>query len=197
MIDGAQPRRGTSHDRHPLAFLRPRSDPGRFPDPVEGGLRQAARLSRQCRVGTEAAAGDRAADARYEHEYANVHRGLHYLANAATEAYEGAREKVRGFLNAESTDEIIFTRSATEAINIVAGSFGEMAIREGDEIVISIMEHHSNIVPWHFHRERKGAVIRWAKVDEDGNFSSRSSRSSSTRTPRSSPSRTCRTCWAR
>ncbi|MHB2165869.1 cysteine desulfurase [Alsobacter sp. R-9] len=106
----------------------------------------------------------------YEHEYANVHRGLHYLANAATEAYEGAREKVRAFLNAESTDEIIFTRSATEAINIVAGSFGEMAIREGDEIVISIMEHHSNIVPWHFHRERKGAVIRWAMVDEDGNF---------------------------
>jgi cysteine desulfurase/selenocysteine lyase len=106
----------------------------------------------------------------YEHEYANVHRGLHYLANAATEAYEGARETVRAFLNAESTDEIIFTRSATEAINIVAGSFGEMAIREGDEIVISIMEHHSNIVPWHFHRERKGAVIRWAKVDGDGNF---------------------------
>jgi len=106
----------------------------------------------------------------YEHEYANVHRGLHYLANAATEAYEGAREKVRAFLNAESTDEIIFTRSATEAINIVAGSFGEMAIREGDEIVISIMEHHSNIVPWHFHRERKGAVIRWSPVDGDGNF---------------------------
>ncbi|MGL4445498.1 MAG: cysteine desulfurase [Alsobacter sp.] len=106
----------------------------------------------------------------YEHEYANVHRGLHFLANAATEAYEGAREKVREFLNAESTDEIIFTRSATEAINIVAGSFGEMAIREGDEIVISIMEHHSNIVPWHFHRERKGAVIRWAPVDGDGNF---------------------------
>jgi cysteine desulfurase/selenocysteine lyase len=106
----------------------------------------------------------------YEHEYANVHRGLHYLANAATEAFEDAREKVRGFLNAESVDEIIFTRSATEAINLVASSFGEMAIREGDEIVISIMEHHSNIVPWHFHRERKGAVIRWAPVTEDGEF---------------------------
>jgi cysteine desulfurase / selenocysteine lyase len=106
----------------------------------------------------------------YEHEYANVHRGLHYLANAATEAFEEAREIVRGFLNAGSTDEIVFTRSATEAINLVAASFGEMAIREGDEIVLSIMEHHSNIVPWHFHRERKGAVIRWAGVDEDGNF---------------------------
>jgi cysteine desulfurase/selenocysteine lyase len=106
----------------------------------------------------------------YEHEYANVHRGLHYLANAATEAYEGAREKVRAFLNAGSTEEIIFTRSATEAINLVAASYGAMAIGEGDEIVLSIMEHHSNIVPWHFHRERKGAVIKWAEVDEDGNF---------------------------
>src|SRR5262245_25183801 len=71
----------------------------------------------------------------YEAEYANVHRGLHYLANAATEAYEGAREAVRGFLNAASTDEIVFTRSATGAINLVASSFGQLAIREGDEIV--------------------------------------------------------------
>ena len=107
----------------------------------------------------------------YEHEYANVHRGLHYLANAATEAFEGAREKVRGFLNAGSTDEIIFTRSATEAINIVAGAFGLAYIQEGDEIVLSIMEHHSNIVPWHFHRERKGAVLKWVGVGEDGSFS--------------------------
>lgn len=106
----------------------------------------------------------------YEHEYANVHRGLHYLANAATEAFEDAREKVRGFLNAGSTDEIIFTRSATEAINLVASSFGQLAVGEGDEIVISIMEHHSNIVPWHFLRERKGAVLRFSPVDDDGNF---------------------------
>ena len=107
----------------------------------------------------------------YEHEYANVHRGLHYLANAATEAFEGAREKVRSFLNAESTEEIVFTRSATEAINLVAASFGEAFIREGDEIVLSIMEHHSNIVPWHFHRERKGAVLKWVGVDDEGCFS--------------------------
>jgi cysteine desulfurase/selenocysteine lyase len=106
----------------------------------------------------------------YEHEYANVHRGLHFLANAATEAYEGARETVRRFLNAESANEIIFTRNATESINLVAASFGLAEIREGDEIVLSILEHHSNIVPWHFHRERKGAVIKWAPVDEDGNF---------------------------
>ncbi len=107
----------------------------------------------------------------YETEYANVHRGLHYLANAATEAYEAAREKVRGFLNAGSTDEIVFTRSATEAINLVAASFGLAHIGEGDEIVLSIMEHHSNIVPWHFHRERKGAVLKWVGVDDEGNFS--------------------------
>jgi cysteine desulfurase/selenocysteine lyase len=107
----------------------------------------------------------------YEHEYANVHRGLHYLANAATDAYEAAREKMRAFLNASSTDEIIFTRGATEALNLVAASFGRAHIGEGDEIVLSAMEHHSNIVPWHFLRERKGAVIKWVDVEDDGSFS--------------------------
>jgi cysteine desulfurase / selenocysteine lyase len=106
----------------------------------------------------------------YTSEYANVHRGLHYLANAATEGYEGAREKVAGFLNAGRSDEIIFTRGATEAINLVAQTFGRERIGPGDEIVLSIMEHHANIVPWHFLRERQGAVIKWAPVDEDGNF---------------------------
>jgi cysteine desulfurase/selenocysteine lyase len=104
----------------------------------------------------------------YEHEYANVHRGLHFLANAATEAFEEAREKVRAFINAGSTDEIIFTRNATEAMNLVAASFGQMAIGEGDEIILSLMEHHSNIVPWHFHRERRGAIIKWMPMDENG-----------------------------
>jgi cysteine desulfurase / selenocysteine lyase len=103
-------------------------------------------------------------------QYANVHRGLHYLANEATEAYEGARETVRGFLNAARKEEIIFTRNATEAINLVAYSFGAALIKPGDEIVLSIMEHHSNIVPWHFLRERHGAVIKWAPVDDEGNF---------------------------
>jgi len=106
----------------------------------------------------------------YTAEYANVHRGLHYLANAATEAYEAARGKVARFLNAGWPEEIVFTRSATEAINIVAQSFGRERIRPGDEIVLSIMEHHANIVPWHFLRERHGAVIKWAPVDDDGNF---------------------------
>ena len=107
----------------------------------------------------------------YEHEYANVHRGLHFLANAATEAYEAARERVRRFLNAESSDEIVFTRSASEAINLVAASFGLQHIGAGDEIVLTVMEHHSNIVPWHFHRERRGAVLKWVDVDDDGAFS--------------------------
>src|SRR6187397_1984860 len=106
----------------------------------------------------------------YTSEYANVHRGLHYLANAATEGYEGAREKVRAFLNAPRSEEIIFTRNVTEAINLVAYTFARERIKPGDEIVLSIMEHHSNIVPWHFLRERQGAVIKWAPVDEEGNF---------------------------
>src|SRR5215831_12301382 len=96
----------------------------------------------------------------YVSEYANVHRGLHYLANAATEAYEGARAKVAQFVNARRSEEI----------NLVASSWGEPNIRAGDEIVLSIMEHHSNIVPWHFLRERHGAVIKWAPVDDEGNF---------------------------
>src|SRR2546430_2276809 len=106
----------------------------------------------------------------YTAEYANVHRGLHYLANAATEAYEEAREKVQRFVNAARKEEIVFTRNATEAINLVAATFGRERIKAGDEIVLSIMEHHSNIVPWHFLRERHGAVIKWAPVDDEGNF---------------------------
>lgn len=109
-------------------------------------------------------------DWAHRHAYANVHRGLHTLANRATEAYEGGREAARRFLNASRPEEIIFTRSATEAINLVASSFLGPRIGEGDEIVLSIMEHHSNIVPWHFHREHKGAVLRWVDVRDDGSF---------------------------
>jgi cysteine desulfurase / selenocysteine lyase len=109
-------------------------------------------------------------EAAYTSQYANVHRGLHFLANEATEAYENAREKVATFLNAGRKEEIVFTRNATEAINLVAYTFGRERIKAGDEIVLSIMEHHSNIVPWHFLRERHGAVIKWAPVDDEGNF---------------------------
>jgi cysteine desulfurase / selenocysteine lyase len=106
----------------------------------------------------------------HRHEYANVHRGLHTLANRATEAFEDGRKKVARFLNASRPEEIVFTRSATEAINLVASSFAGPRISTGDEIVLSVMEHHSNIVPWHFHRERKGAVLKWVDIEEDGDF---------------------------
>jgi cysteine desulfurase/selenocysteine lyase len=104
----------------------------------------------------------------YTEEYANVHRGLHFLANAATEYYEGARARVAKFLNAPSPQQIVFTKNATEAINLAAQSFGGLHIGPGDEIVLTIMEHHSNIVPWHFHRERHGAVIKWVPVTDQG-----------------------------
>ena len=106
----------------------------------------------------------------YSNEYANVHRGLHFLSNAATDVYEKARETVRRFLNAESVDQIVFTKSTTEAINTVAYGYGMPKLGEGDEIVLSIMEHHSNIVPWHFIRERQGAKLVWAPVDDEGAF---------------------------
>ncbi|MCF6368620.1 cysteine desulfurase [Rhizobium halophilum] len=106
----------------------------------------------------------------YANEYANVHRGLHFLSNAATDAYEGAREKVRRFLNAPSVDEIVFTKSSTEAINTVAYGWGMPKIGHDDEIVITVMEHHSNIVPWHFIRERQGAKLVWVPVDDEGAF---------------------------
>ena len=102
-----------------------------------------------------------------ETSYANVHRGLHALSTTATEAYEAARETVRAFLNARESAEVIFTSGATDSINLVANAVGA-SIVAGDEIVLSQMEHHSNIVPWHFLRERKGAVIRWAPITDDG-----------------------------
>lgn len=103
------------------------------------------------------------------HSYANVHRGLHTLANEATNAFEAAREAVRAFLNAPSAQEIIFTKGATEAINLVAASFGA-DLSPGDEIILSEMEHHANIVPWHFLRERKGVVLRFAPLRPDGSL---------------------------
>ncbi|MBL4892809.1 MAG: cysteine desulfurase [Rhizobiaceae bacterium] len=106
----------------------------------------------------------------YENQYSNVHRGLHYLSNETTQAYEDAREKVRSFLNAPSIDEIIFTSGTTEAINLVAYGYAMKELVEGDEIIITLMEHHSNIIPWHFLRERMGVKLVWIGVDDDGNF---------------------------
>jgi len=99
--------------------------------------------------------------------YANVHRGLHTLANETTETFEAGRETVRDFINAPSANQVIFTKGGTEAINLVASGIAA-EIQPGDEIVLSVMEHHSNIVPWHFLRERHGAVLRWVEVDANG-----------------------------
>ena len=109
-----------------------------------------------------------AMDEVYRTSYANVHRGLHFLSNTATELYEKARESVRKFVNASSHEEIVFTKNATEAINTVAYGYGMPRFSEGDEIVLTIMEHHSNIVPWHFIREVKGVKLVFVPVDDDG-----------------------------
>ncbi len=106
----------------------------------------------------------------YESEYANVHRGAYYLSERATALYEGARDKLRDFLNARSRKEIIFTRNATEAINLVAYAWGRKFLKAGDEIIISEMEHHSNIVPWQMLRDEKGLTLKVAPVTDDGEF---------------------------
>ncbi len=106
----------------------------------------------------------------YACEYSNVHRGVHWLSERATEAYEGAREKVRAFLNAPDRREIVFVRGTTEAINLVAASWGGANLRPGDEVLVTEMEHHSNIVPWQLVCERTGAVLRVAPIDDDGNL---------------------------
>ena len=99
---------------------------------------------------------------------ANVHRGVHYLSQEATRLYEEARETVRAFINARSTEEIIFTRGTTESINLVAASFGEAFLNEGDEVIVTEMEHHSNIVPWQLLRSRKGIVLKVCPITDDG-----------------------------
>ncbi|MCA0960647.1 cysteine desulfurase [Salipiger bermudensis] len=104
----------------------------------------------------------------YAEEYANVHRGLHYLSNLATEKYEGTRGIIARFLGAKDEEEVVFTSGTTEGINLVAYGWAMPRFEPGDEIVLSVMEHHANIVPWHFLRERQGVVIKWVDVDETG-----------------------------
>lgn len=99
---------------------------------------------------------------------ANVHRGVHFLSQKATDLHEAARERVRQFINARSTAEVLFTRGTTESLNLVASSFGEAFLKEGDEVIVSVMEHHSDIVPWQLLRERKGIVIRVIPMDDSG-----------------------------
>lgn len=107
----------------------------------------------------------------YAEEYANVHRGLHFLSNLATEKYEAVRATVQKFLNAEHEDEIIFNSGTTEGINMVSYGWGIPNLKAGDEIILSVMEHHANIVPWHFLRERMGVVLKWVDTDVNGDLS--------------------------
>lgn len=104
----------------------------------------------------------------YAHEYANVHRGLHYLSNLATENYEAVRGKLRAFLGAAREDDIIYTTGTTQAFNLVAYGWGAPNLQAGDEVVLSVMEHHANIVPWHFLRDRQGVVLKWVDTEPDG-----------------------------
>ena len=99
---------------------------------------------------------------------ANVHRGVHYLSQQATDLHEAARETVRKFINARSTSEVIFTRGTTESLNLVASSYGEAFMTEGDEVIVTVMEHHSDIVPWQLLRERKGIVIKVIPMTDEG-----------------------------
>ncbi len=106
----------------------------------------------------------------YEGEYANVHRGLHFLSNLATENYERVRAIISRFLNAPREDEVIFTSGATEGINLVSYGWAAPRLQPGDEIVLSVLEHHANIVPWHFLRERQGVVLKWVEPEPDGSL---------------------------
>jgi len=106
----------------------------------------------------------------YEEEYANVHRGLHFLSNLATEKYEGVRSIIARFLNVKDAEEIVFTTGTTEGINLVSYAWGAPNLKAGDEIVLSVLEHHANIVPWHFLRERQGVVLKWVEPEADGSL---------------------------
>lgn len=106
----------------------------------------------------------------YSCEYANVHRGLHFLSNTATDKFEAVREKIQAFLGVKYHDEIVFTSGTTEGINLISHGWGEYNLSEGDEIILSVMEHHANIVPWHFLREKKGIVLKWVEPRSDGSL---------------------------
>jgi len=106
----------------------------------------------------------------YSNEYANVHRGLHYLSNLATDNYEAVRGKLQSFLGAENEHDIIYTTGSTQGFNTVAYGWAVPNLKAGDEIILSVMEHHANIVPWHFLRERQGVVLKWVDVAHDGSL---------------------------
>ncbi len=128
-------------------------------------------LSRQRGLGAETASGDRCGESgSNENEYANVHRGLYQISEAVTARYEGTREIIRDFIGAVHTHEIIFTRNGTESINLVAHSFGRNFLSEGDEVIITALEHHANIVPWQMLRDATGIVLKVVPITDDGEF---------------------------
>jgi cysteine desulfurase/selenocysteine lyase len=106
----------------------------------------------------------------YAEDYANVHRGLHTLSNISTEKYEAVRGKIARFLGVKDEEEVVFTSGSTEGINLVSYGWAAPRMQAGDEIVLSVMEHHANIVPWHFLRERQGVALKWVEVDENGDL---------------------------
>jgi len=106
----------------------------------------------------------------YRNEFSNVGRSVHSLAVAATNNYENTRDLVKQYINAKDRNEIVFTKGATEALNLVASTYGEMFLNEGDEVIVTELEHHSNYVPWHFLRKRKGIKIKFAEIDQNGDI---------------------------
>ncbi len=152
-------------DRHPARRGAP---PRRLRVPGRPHRRQAARISRLGLVDAEAPAGPRSDAGVLRHEYANVHRGVYRLAERATEGYEEARRTVSAFVNASSEREIVFTRSATESINLVAYAWGLQNLGPGDTVLITELEHHANFVPWQFIASRTGASFRHIPIDDAG-----------------------------
>ena len=128
---------------------------------------------------------------------ANVHRGVHFLSQQATDLHEAARERVARFICAASSSEIVFTRGTTESLNLVASSFSEAFLREGDEVLLTVMEHHSNIVPWQLVRERKGIVLKVIPINDAGEVDLEAYEKLFTPRTASSPSPTSATCSAR
>ena len=156
----------TNHNTYPLDIVRIQADFPILDQEVHPGKRlvflDSAASSQKPRQVIDAMT------AYYTHDHANVHRGIHVLSERATDAYEGAREKIRAFINAKSHREIIFTRNTTESINLVAGSWGRANLRPGDVVVLSEMEHHSNIVPWQILAAERGFTIRYIPVTDSG-----------------------------
>ena len=166
-----------SEDEGPSTTVRIRPDVAALPAYVPGARPDAATAAQIAKLSSNELpyppqdAVVEAITRAYEGEYANVHRGLHFLSNLATDNYERVRAIIARFLNAPHEDEVIFTTGTTEAINLVSYAWAAPRLQAGDEILLSVLEHHANIVPWHFLRERQGVVLRWVEREADGSLS--------------------------